>query len=179
MTRVLAMTAFTRRGALALVLAIGLLICGSIASQGPLVAGHSQLVTSAPGAGGVLEEPPAELRLVFSEPLEDDFTGLVLADSMGVTIPVEARVDEADRRVLVAPLPSLPDGAYTVNWTALSAADGHVTAGFISFGIGDAMMPSPGGPTVPGMEGMEESGSVHAGHTGHRRGDREPLSWCQ
>jgi len=157
-----------RRGVLALGLALGLLTGWSVASQSPRVAAHSQLVTSVPGAGVVLPVAPPELRLVFSEPLEDDFTSLELLDFWGATISVDPHVSSADRRVLVASLASLQDGAYTVNWTALSAADGHVTAGFISFEIGNPVFASPGHFDHSGLgrlEGLPESGSIHAGHT--------------
>ena len=157
-----------RRGVLALGLALGLLAGWSIASQGPAVAAHSQLVTSVPGAGVVLKDAPTELRLVFSEPLEDDFTSLELLDFWGATINLDPHVSAADRRVLLASLPSLEDGAYTVNWTAFSAADGHVTAGFVAFEIGDPVFASPGHfdhSGLGGLEGLPESGSIHAGHT--------------
>lgn len=162
------MNAVARRGGLALGLALGMLTGWSVASQGPRVEAHSQLVTSVPGAGVVVQDAPAELRLVFSEPLEDDFTSLELLDFWGATITIDARVSVADRRVLLAPLPSLQDGAYTANWTALSASDGHVSAGFIAFEIGDPVFASPGHfdhSGLGGLEGMPESGSIHAGHT--------------
>ncbi len=68
---------------LAVGLTLGLLTAWSMAGQCPCVAAHSQLVTSVPGAGVVLREAPTELRLVFSEPLEDDFTSAELLDFWG------------------------------------------------------------------------------------------------
>ena len=46
------------------------------------------------------------------------------------------RLDPADPKVLVVPLPKLAIGAFTVDWRSLSAADGHQASGFVSFGVG-------------------------------------------
>jgi copper transport protein len=125
----------------------------------PVVLGHSQLVTSAPAAGEVVATSPAELRLVFSEPIEPTYTRLDLIGPDGATVAASIGApDPADRYTLIAPLPALADGVYTVNWRALSAADGHTTSGFFTFGVGDVRPPAQGGsPTVVG-------GSIHAGH---------------
>ena len=68
------------------------------------------------------------------------------------TVLSGATRNTADPRVVVAPVKTLPRGAYTVRWHALSS-DGHVVSGVWTFGV---RVPAPsvneaygaGGPTV-------------------------------
>lgn len=116
------------------------------------VLAHAQLVASSPGAGSSIESAPDELRLVFSEPLEEQVTSLDLVDASGELILDRAgRVDPADRYALVVDgeeITGLKDGVYTVTWRTLSAADGHTAEGVFSFGIGAA---ADATPATPGM----------------------------
>ena len=124
----------------------------------PRAVGHSQLVTSVPAAGDVVASPPSDLRLVFSEPIEAAYTRLDLLDSTGKTVVSGVGApDPADSHSLIAPIPHLADGIYTVDWRALSASDGHTTSGFFTFGVGNVTPPPVGGSTV-------DAGSIHAGH---------------
>ena len=54
-----------------LVLLVGPALPGS---AGGRALAHAQLVASSPGAGTTVPEPPAEIRLIFSEPLEAAFS---------------------------------------------------------------------------------------------------------
>ena len=123
-------------------------------AAGNRVLAHAQLVASSPGAGSSVEAPPDELRLIFSEPLEDQVTSLDIADPTGTVVLARVgSVDPADRFALVvrdSALADLPDGAYTVTWRTLSAADGHTAEGSFSFAIGAAAT----GPAVPAAGGM-------------------------
>lgn len=121
--------------------------------------GHAQLVGSAPGAGELLAEPPNELRLVFSEPIEAGFSELDVVDGEGrVLADGVGEPDPADSFALVAPFSTAGDGVYTVNWRVLSASDGHVTSGFIVFGVGEVDLGGAmGGPA-------DEAGELHTGH---------------
>jgi copper transport protein len=122
------------------------------------VAAHAQLVTSTPGAGEVVAEPPTELRLTFSEPIEAGYTSATVVDESGTKlVSAGGEPDPADQHVLVVPLPALADGAYTVTWRTLSAADGHTISGFIVFGVGSVELPA--GATGGGVE----PGSLHPG----------------
>ncbi len=145
----------TRTHAAALAAAWVLLLC---LAATPADA-HSQLVSSAPGAADVLDVGPAEIRLVFSEPVEARFTGLTLSDGDGRDIPVPAgTTDPADAHTWVVQLPTpLPDGVYTVEWRAMSAADGHSTTGFFTFGVGIST-------GSPGSASGTSPGNLHAGH---------------
>ena len=154
-------------GAAALLLVSGPVLAGPEIDRaaGLLVLGHSQLVSSSPGAGDVVAVAPTEIRLVFSEPIDPNYTSLDLLDGTGKAILVDAGApDPADPRTLVAPIPAgtaLPtDTLYTVNWRALSAADGHTTDGFLTFGVGNVAI------GTGGTSGVDGSGALHGGHSG-------------
>ena len=124
------------------------------------VAAHAQLVTSTPAAGEVVDEPPTELRLTFSEPIEVGYTSADVIDASGTQVVTAAgEPDPADQHVLVVPLPALDDGAFTVTWRTLSAADGHTISGFIVFGVGAVELPA--GATGGGVE----PGALHPGQS--------------
>ena len=83
-------------GAIAL---LALLVAPALpGSTGGRVLAHAQLVASSPGSGAILPEPPTEIRLVFSEPLESQVTSLDVATQDGT--PVLARAGKVDRTKL-------------------------------------------------------------------------------
>lgn len=125
-------------------------------------AAHAQLVSSSPGSGELVPVAPAEARLVFSEPAEPRYTGADLLDAQGRVVGLGlGELDPADPRQLVIRLPTLADGAYSVSWHAVSAADGHETNGFVTFAVGDTPLPPDVGAYDPGS-----SGDIHGGHSG-------------
>src|SRR5215204_5201838 len=84
---------------------------------------HAALARSEPAAGSILSESPAEIRLWFTEPLEESFTGAELLDDAGQDVSgVSFSVATNDPHQLVVLPPTLPDGGYTVAWRTLSAA---------------------------------------------------------
>ncbi|MEP7081498.1 MAG: copper resistance protein CopC [Chloroflexota bacterium] len=115
------------------------------------VAAHGQLVASSPGAGTIVPESPSELRLVFSEPLEEQFTSLDLVLSDGTVVLSRAgEIDPDDPYALVATDVELGDGVYQLTWRTLSAADGHTAEGFFAFAVGPFIGTLPG-PIGGGM----------------------------
>jgi methionine-rich copper-binding protein CopC len=92
---------------------------------------HTQLSTSRPADGAVLDAAPQQLMLHFSEPVRmTAWTMQGPADQRQdlPPLPKEASADFS------ASLPSLPAGEYVVSWRALSA-DTHVLNGVISFTV--------------------------------------------
>ena len=140
--------------------ALAVLLAGSaLAGSASEALAHAQLVASTPGAGEIVDAAPAELRLVFSEPLEAESSSLDLLGPDGEAILTRAGgIDPDDEFALVAELPALEDGAYTVRWRTLSAADGHGMEGSFSFGIGD-----PGAIGPLGGTAVEPSEATPAG----------------
>ncbi|MGZ9226288.1 MAG: copper resistance protein CopC [Anaerolineales bacterium] len=100
---------------------------------------HALLVRSNPSANAVLEQPPVQVELFFSEPLEPQLSSISVIDSNNLIVDAgDARVDTSDPRRMTVTLHSLADGVYTVTWKVLSTIDGHQTVGTFPFAVGDA-----------------------------------------
>jgi copper resistance protein C len=94
--------------------------------------GHAKLRSTAPAADAQLQAAPKSLTLSFNEDVRLAVLTLTIG---GTVIPVAI-----DRSAPAAPqvnvtLPALAPGKYQVQWSALSADDGHVTKGTFSFAI--------------------------------------------
>lgn len=95
---------------------------------------HSQLKSSVPASGAVLDEAPAEAVVVFDE--EARVTSLRLFDTDSGPIALAADPVKAPGTASVA-LPPLPAGAYELEWRAISV-DGHPIRGRVRFEVGSA-----------------------------------------
>ena len=101
----------------------------------PLAAAHAFLDYAIPGVGSAVHEPPAQLKLWFSERLEPEFSTVEVLDRMGKRVDKgDPQVDSADRMLLRISLPPLAPGRYRVTWRVLSV-DTHVAAGQFTFEI--------------------------------------------
>ena len=104
----------------------------------PSARAHALLVRSNPAANAVLEVPPVQVEIFFSEPLEEKLSSIKVFDSNNVGVDVgDVRVDPTDPTRLTVSLHSLNNGVYTVTWKAVSAADGHQTVGTFPFAVGN------------------------------------------
>ena len=147
----------TRRGLVTLLAGVALgLALGTLGAAPAL--GHAQLLSSVPGAGEVVHQPPREIRLAFSEPVDGRFVRVDLLDADGNVVAAAIGVrDVVDSQLVIADLGGtiLANGAYNVTWRTLSAADGHSTAGFFTFGVGE------GAPVGHGSFGFDSGGHGH------------------
>ena len=113
---------------------------------------HAVLSSSSPGYRERLGRPPREVVLRFSQVVEPIPSSVVVREAQGRTVSDRARLG-LDGRSLVATVPPLAHGGYTVRWQTLSVSDGHVVSGLFTFGVGTAA-PAPteavgaGGPTA-------------------------------
>lgn len=103
-------------------------------AAGPALA-HTELVSSSPSAQQVLTDPPAQVLLVFNEPVQPALSRLTVTGPRGVQATVGAishgRHGKASLRgTLSAPLPA---GSYRVDWRTVSSDDGHPSSGSYSF----------------------------------------------
>jgi methionine-rich copper-binding protein CopC len=105
-----------------------------------IAAAHAELAESNPANGALLDEPPEQVWLRFTQELETGGSSLAVFDQNGQQVDVGGGgvdLDDLDHQRMVASLPaSLADGTYTVRWTAVSAEDGDTTNGAISFTVG-------------------------------------------
>ena len=98
---------------------------------------HAELETSDPAAGSVLDQAPAQVTIVFTEPPDPAFSAVTVLNAGGQEMQTGPAVAGEAPRSLTVPLPAdLPDGVYTVSWTVVSSADGHPSAGSFAFGVG-------------------------------------------
>ena len=143
------------------------LACATAAASAVLVAialappaeAHAGFVSSDPVDGAVLATAPVSVTLTFTERPDATLSTIAVLDAAGRDV-VEGDPEAADGASLAARLPAgLPDGGYVVSWRIISAVDGHVSAGGLSFGVGS---PAPGvqgappvtyGPTVVSVAG--------------------------
>jgi len=103
---------------------------------------HAALLHTEPVASRVVNTPPAEVRLTYSEPIEPRFAIVSVTDAAGrsVTSGLPQRAP-GEPQTLVAPLKRVPEGWYLVFWRVISA-DGHPVRGAFTFAVG----PNPGPP---------------------------------
>lgn len=97
------------------------------------VQAHSELVRAEPGPGERVVAP-AELRLRFSTQVTEETAVLLFADGFQPVAGVVAQLDRVSQQEVVVPLPPLPPGVYTVQWTAV-AVDGHGLSGSYMFEV--------------------------------------------
>jgi methionine-rich copper-binding protein CopC len=102
-----------------------------------IVLAHAELVTSDPIAGGTLTTTPYPLTATFDDELTPDGSSIVVQDAGGAQVATGS-VSPGDAHVLIAELPALPGGEYTVRWTAVTADDAAVERGTYSFTVGGA-----------------------------------------
>src|SRR4029077_4222833 len=110
---------------------------------------------------------PTQLRLQFSEAIASGYTSFDLLDGTGKTLLLTAgTVDPTDDQRLVGALPELVADTYTVDWRALSAADGHVTEGAFTFAVTSGASSAPGASAGDGSVGppVQRSDTIHVGH---------------
>ena len=119
-------------------IAIGLTVCAVLLCI-PLVAtAHAVLLKTTPSSSQSLAAAPAQVQLLFSEPLDPVFSHVQVRDASGQLVDAgDSHVDPDDDRLLVASLrPGLPTGVYTVQWRSLSAIDVHPDEGQYSLFVG-------------------------------------------
>lgn len=100
---------------------------------------HAVIVRSEPAANARLDEPPHEIRLWFTEPLEASYSSIELRDASGNVISTPpSYIEPSDDHQMVLMTGELPEGLYTVVWRNVSSADGHRQTGSFPFVIGAA-----------------------------------------
>jgi copper transport protein len=121
---------------------------------------HAALVSTEPAASSRLAASPDHVRLVFSEELEPTLAQLSLVSGDGTVTPLVVSGDPHDVYAIIAPIATLPPGAYRIMWRVVSA-DGHPVEGSFVFWVGGTQaqapptpanmnVPSTWGPTVAG-----------------------------
>ena len=120
----------------AYLVAAGVLAVLGLLAAAPVASAHATLVSSSPADGAVLARSPAKVSATFDEPVGST------PDSIQVLAPNGDRVDTGGtthgsqpQTIVVALLPGLQGGTYTVGWHVVSD-DSHPVQGAFTFSVG-------------------------------------------
>ncbi len=158
---------FARRVLLpALLLALSLLFAFPAISQA-----HAILLRSDPAKDAVLNTPPSQVRMWFSEELNPTFTTAVVVNAKNQRVDAhDAHVSPGNALEMDVNLqPNLPPSVYIVIWRTQSAADGHVLRGSFLFTVAlpDGTIPKLNG-ALPGQDAL--GGAAPGASTGQLDG---------
>ena len=124
------MTPGTRRLPFALALFVLLLVSGPTT-----LLAHAELATADPGDTGILSQPPTEVVLTFTEPLDPARSSIKVVGASGTVVAEGSTVDTSNPKTMRLAVPVLTVGKYTVRWTSSSALDGDLDHGTTTFMI--------------------------------------------
>jgi copper transport protein len=109
---------------------------------------HATLKHESPSFGQELSRSPHQIVLQFDQTIDALPKGIEVLTPRGKNLARAPHVITAARQ-LVASVPRLPKGAYTIRWQALSN-DGHIVSGVYTFGVG---VPAPPVTAAVGAQG--------------------------
>ena len=123
-----------RRG---LPFALFAIFVGAMLASG-LASAHVQYVSSTPSPSApILPSAPKQVSVTLSEAVERGTGTIRVTNDTGARFDVPPVMYSSDGRTMSASLDPSGPGIYTVTWTAVSAVDGHFTAGSFSYGVQD------------------------------------------
>lgn len=114
----------------------------------PLAVAHGFQESATPAPNSRFLEPPSEVVIRMTEPVEVPQTTVRVLDANGTDVTsgrVASPDGAAQSSVLVQPVALPGDGTYTVAWKALWVSDGHITEGSFAFVVGNATLPAASG----------------------------------
>ena len=97
---------------------------------------HSHITKTDPTDAAVLNASPEAITMTFGEPVRPKESFIHVLDSDGDRMNSDTLIASKNDKVLIAPLPELEFGTYTVDWKAVClCADHGVTMGRYKFTI--------------------------------------------
>ncbi len=127
----------TRQRLAFLVFSCALVLLG-LAAAPPRVSAHASLQRTQPTNGAIVAANLGEVRLTFTEPVEVRPDRVIVSNDQGRRVDLrDAKAAPSDAATVVASLPQLPAGVYTVRYALLSS-DTHPISGTLRFGVGVA-----------------------------------------
>ena len=120
----------------------GLLLAGSALT----LAAHQilpfSLMHSEPAAGSVFADAPTRIRLIFGDKVDPSTARISLTDSTGQTITLAPAIDPHLADGIIAPVPPLRAGVYSVAWRVRSYGAEDISGSY-TFAFGPhASLPS-------------------------------------
>lgn len=138
-------------------LAVLLTIIGTLALP-VAVQAHTDLTSSSPVDGAVLDAPPEAITLTFEDDLLAGSSSIALNDMTGTTV-LSGPVDAVGPTITVPWPAELPAGTYQVAYRVVSA-DGHPVTGVISFTVAEAPADSSAEPSAVSSTSDPGAGST-------------------
>jgi len=107
-----------------------------------------------------------EVTVIYSEPIELDFSSLKVLDSNGDQIDNKDSKYYQGENSLIVTTPPLEGGVYTVTSKVLSKVDGHLVDEAFYFGVGDVEIPSDQPKSIYEILFFPEAGARFPGLVG-------------
>jgi copper transport protein len=105
--------------------------------------GHAALLRTVPQASGVVNAPPKQVALTYSEAVEPRFAIVSVTDAAAHQETAgPPRRSPTDPDTLLVPLKRVSQGWYLVYWRVISV-DGHPVRGAFTFAVGPNPGPAP------------------------------------
>ena len=96
---------------------------------------HAFVDHTEPAVGSEIHNPPAQVKIWFTEKLEPALSKIQVFDISGREIDKrDMKIDQSNGALLMVSLPELKPGTYKVRWRAVSV-DTHVTTGNFTFAL--------------------------------------------
>jgi methionine-rich copper-binding protein CopC len=100
-----------------------------------LAQAHAFLDHAEPRVGSKISAAPAVVKIWFTQELEPAFSSIKVFDASGSEVDKkDTHQDDADKKLLIVSLNSLPAGEYKVVWQVVSV-DTHRTNGDFKFHV--------------------------------------------
>ncbi len=117
---------------------------------------HSELTRSDPSDGGVVAVGRTVLSLWFSESVDPVGSTVSLRNLDGDEVAATVTVSGREGGFVQVTVPPLDEDSYLLEWTVLSADDGHASRGSLVFGAGRRPdLPATAGQGgIPGVPGL-------------------------
>jgi copper transport protein len=109
----------------------------------PFAAAHPFTEETSPSSAINAPIGTTEITVIFSEPIELDFSSLKVFDSNGDQIDNKDSTYHLGENSLIVTTPPLEGGVYTVTSKVLSKVDGHLVDNAFIFGVGDVIIDFP------------------------------------
>jgi len=112
-----------------------------------VVFAHAFVIGSDPVDGSTVTDAPTVVRVFFNAPISPASFATVYTPNEQIVNAAHSSITNNNPHELDTPLlnpAQLPQGSYTVRWTAIANDDGHTTHGVIGFNIGQSSSGLPG-----------------------------------
>ncbi|MDO8732216.1 MAG: copper resistance protein CopC [Actinomycetota bacterium] len=132
---------------------LGILGFGAASAQA-----HTELISSTPANGAVLDAAPASVTFFFEEALIPDLDTVSINDEKGLNISSQKVTPTGDQLSIPWPV-GLPAGKYQVAYRVVSE-DGHPVNNSITFEYGGAVPVPTASPALVSNTDVESSAAV-------------------